>query len=1181
MARALTKDILRSMRSSIGRFLAILIIVALGVGFFAGLRMTAPYLKSAADAYYDNTALCDFWVTDSVGLDDKAIEQLRKVDGVLGVMPERQADALANVGQTQYAVRVHGIDMETVRAGGQTDGTSATSDDENYLNRPILVSGSWPKDAHECVISAQAASDDGIQIGDTVKLTKSARKGSLSDTFRNTTFTIVGFVRSPYYVSENVLGATTLGDGTLDDFMLVDASAFAKGLPYTGAYVSVVGARELKSGSDAYKALIAQEKAKLSDEGAQIAADRTKRVRDQAQKKLDKAKASLQANKKRADNTFATSGEKLDDAKAQLDSAKQQLEDGQEKLDANAVKLADNKKKLADARATYEESRASYEKKRAAALKKLDDAQATLDEKKKQVDELASQLATMKDQLKQLDAALAQTSRAELEAQQAQLADGIATLDASIAQIQALIDAGQGTPALEAQLASLKAQREDLANKKAQVDAALASYSEWEKQRAELDAAIKQMEPQVTAAQDQIKQAQDELTDKRTSTLALLDAAKKRLDSAGKTLKDNEAKLAQGETELNSAREKLNSGRSSYESGLSSYEEHRATYQTEKQKAQTKLANAEDRLAKAQKKIDDMKEAEWYTLDRTKIAGVETFSNDIGHVDRIATVFPLIFFLVAALVALTTITRMVEEDRVLIGTYKALGYSNRTIMSKYVWYALLASGIGAALGIAVLANFLPIFVFSAYSVLYKVPAVSVSLDPGIVALSAGLGIGLTLLAVAVTSVREKPAELMLPRAPKPGKRILLERIKPLWTRIGFSWKVTLRNIFRYKQRFFMAIIGIAGCTALMLTGFGLHDSINDIIDKQYGEGGVLSYNLTVRLDDNASAAQDQQVRTLLDDKDRVSDYLPVSDQNMCVSACPPPGQSRAAGDVNTKRIEMIVPKSTADFSNYTELRTRVGHTPVTLDDEGAVISEKLAEELGVAIGDDLLIFDQGSTGDAEGTGRTVAIAAITEDYTIEHVYLTPGCYRQVMGSDPDFNTYLCKVPGDGPQLTVLANDLRDRDGVSTVHDSSSTVEFYRTSLSSVNAVVVLLTACAALLAFAVIYNLTNINIEERVREIATLKVLGFNVREENAYIFREVIILSILGALVGLVLGIGMEQFVVLAAESDQVMFGRDIHLSSFAFSFALTLVFTVVIMFGMRGKLGKISMVNSLKSVD
>lgn len=790
----------------------------------------------------------------------------------------------------------------------------------------------------------------------------------------------------------------------------------------------------------------------------------------------------------------------------------------------------------------------------------------------------------MKSQLAKLNAALGRTSLSQLQSQKSQLSAGIDELDAAIAQMQAAVDAGAADEDLKGQLSTQKKKRAELAKKMKQVEKAITSYKEADKQRTRLESAIRQMTPQVSKAQSQIKTAQSTLTAQRNKAIRKFDSAKKKLESASTTLKQSEAKLAKGESALSAARKKLAKSRASYQSGMKSYRKSLAAYHAQKQKAEKSLAKAKKHLDKAQEKIDDIETADWYVLDRTKIAGVECFANDIDSVDRIAQVFPLIFFLVAALVALTTITRMVEEDRVLIGTYKALGYSNGAIMSKYVWYALLASGIGSVLGIAVLANFLPAFILSAYSVEYEVPATPVSLDPGIVALSAGLGIGITLLAAVAsvaTSLREKPAALMLPRAPKAGKRILLERIKPLWSRLGFSWKVTWRNIFRYKQRFFMAIIGVAGCTALMLTGFGLHDSINDLVDKQYGEGGVQSYNLKVQLEDTVSAGQRQQVESLLEDDSRVSGYTAVDDQNKYVSAKPSSGASQTSDDLDTKRVEMVVPKDISEFASYMQLRTRVGQTPLTLDDTGAIISEKLAEELGVSVGDKVLLFDQSTTGDAEGTGREVTVAGITEDYTTEHVYLTPACYKQVTGQEPSFDTYLCKTSGGQQERTDLEDDLSQTEGVSTVSDSSSTIDYYRSSLSSVRAVVALLIVAAALLAFVVIYNLTNINIEERIREIATLKVLGFNSREENAYIFREVIILSVVGALVGLLLGAWMEQYVVLAAESSQVMFGRDIHATSFLFSFLLTLVFTVVIMLFMRGKLAKVSMVDSLKSVD
>ena len=564
-----------------------------------------------------------------------------------------------------------------------------------------------------------------------------------------------------------------------------------------------------------------------------------------------------------------------------------------------------------------------------------------------------------------------------------------------------------------------------------------------------------------------------------------------------------------------------------------------------------------------------------YVLDLTKNIGAESFKSDAGRIDQIAQVFPFLFFLVAALVSLTTMTRMVEEERVLIGTFKALGYSKARITSKYLIYAIVASGVGAIIGIVALSKFLPWFIMGAYAIIYAVPCRPCPIDPAMTAAAAGLGVGITVIATwfaAASTLRERPAFLMLPRAPKAGKRILLERIRPVWRRLSFSWKVTSRNLFRYKRRFIMAIVGIAGCTALLLTGLGLQNAINDIIDKQYGE--LYHYNTIVRMDSDSTDDEKSQVEQRVEE-DASGEYAWLATANKQAQSI----SDDDGADVSQHRVDIVVPEHPDTFSNFITMRTREGHEELALSDDGVLVSEKLAMELSLEVGSKFSIFDEDAVGDATGDGREVTVAGIMENYVGHYVYFTPTLYEQVMGEEPVFTTLYANEVEDEGAREVLSDELLATNGVKTVTYNDETIDSYRTMLKSVDSVVVVLVIAAALLAFVVLYNLTNINITERVREIATLKVLGFTPREVDAYIYRETLLLAVIGALVGLLLGIVMEGFVVVTAEVDQVMFGRDIHAASFIIAFLLTMVFSVIVTLAMRPKLRRIDMVESLKS--
>ena len=606
----------------------------------------------------------------------------------------------------------------------------------------------------------------------------------------------------------------------------------------------------------------------------------------------------------------------------------------------------------------------------------------------------------------------------------------------------------------------------------------------------------------------------------------------------------------------------------------------RAQLGQQQAQAEQQFADAEAQLADAQAEIDAMEPPELYVLDRTQSEGAASYQADSERMDSIADVFPAMFFLVAALVALTTMTRMVENERIEIGTYKALGYGTGTIACKYLAYAGAASVTGAVIGIAVLSQILPYIVMRAYAIIYAVPAPPLPLpvQPGAALLSGGLGVGVTLLCTwfaVVSSLRETPSRLMLPRPPKAGKRILLEHVGPLWRRMSFSWKVTCRNIFRYKRRFLMTLIGISGCTALMLVGFGLHDSIWDIIDNQFGT--IQHYNTVVSLDANATDGDLESVRRMLREHD-ATELTRVDVQNMQVAG---------TDDADPLAVQVIVPQKAAALSDVITFRERVGHTSVAFDDDAVLVTEKAAATLGLHVGDELTLYRQDGMGNATGGGARAPVTGIVENYVGNMVYVGPEAWRQAAAQDDGMDAELAyrttyAVTPDGQRARDdLSADLREVPHLSTVGFTAISIETYSTMLSSINLIVVVLIVSAAVLAFIVLYNLTNINIGERVREIATLKVLGFTRGEVNAYIFREIAILSLVGDLFGLALGTWLEGFVITTVEVDVVMFGRIIHPLSYLYAFLLTLVFSGVVVLAMRGRLDKVDMVESLKSVD
>lgn len=1157
MKNAFAKETVRSITHSLGRFLAIAAIVALGTGFYAGLRMTAPDMKLAADEFFDGTALMDVRVLSTMGLTDADIAALHQVDGVESVMPAYETDVMVRVGDEQYATRVHSLPASASESD-TSDGVHARSDDPDYLNRPILVEGSWPERAGECVLSANLVVNSGARIGDAVTVVEGVQ--DVDETLTTRTYKVVGLVNAPYYATSSSMGSTTLGTGSIQQFMYVPEGDFSTDLPFTEAFVTVKGAADERASSESYDARVVAVEDRIKEMAPEREQARVDGLKEEAQKRLDQKRAEYESQKMEVQSQLDQAKRQLDDAAATIAQSEQQLADGQVEHDRGTAQLAEQQEsarrqlssaeqQIADGQAQVDEARPRIE----AASAQLQDAWAQWQQG---ADALADARVRWQQQSDALDAGVHQAERSitDLNARIAFLEEQLQTatdpveierLQAEKAAAQTALASAQATlDALNAQKPALDRACEQLEAQQRQVDAAQSALAGQQ-------AAFDQQKAQFDASVQQLDQARSELSAARVQADAQIAAAQRQLEAAA--------------AQLESGRSQLEQGKADYQSGL-------AEYERQKTEASDKLADAERQLTKAQKQIDDLAAPEWMVMDRDANYGVASFEADANRVDSIAQVFPFIFFLVAALVALTTMTRMVEEERALIGTFKALGYRRGRIAGKYLVYAAVASGAGSLVGVAVLSQVLPAVIMRAYGIIYFVPNLPVPLpiDPFFALLSAGMGVGVTLAATleaAVATLRERPALLMLPRAPKAGKRILLERATPLWKRLSFTWKVTFRNLFRYKKRFVMTVIGIAGCTALLLTGLGLSDAINDIIDKQFRD--LTKYNVTITLDDDASKESRQAVDAVLDDSRLASGHAAVDRQNLLASG---PGKS----DV---RIELVVPQEPGSFRQFFDLRTRVGHHPVELADDGLVLAEKLADELGVSAGDTVTLTEQDSIGNATNTSYEATVTGVVENYVYNYAFMGPKLYERLTGEAPTFSTVLTIASTDSSARADLVETLQATDGVKTVASNDETIDAYHDMLSSVNMIVVVLVVAAAALAFIVLYNLTNINITERMREIATLKVLGFTPREMNAYIFRETFLLAAIGCAVGLVLGVWMEGFVVVTAEVDQVMFGRTIHALSFLWAFLLTMLFTLLVMLAMRGKLARIDMVESLKS--
>ena len=1110
MPRALFTEITRTIKGSLARFLAIAGIVALGCGFFAGLKMASPDMQEAAHTFYENQHLYDLRVISTLGLSEKDVSALASVEGVEAVMPSRTVDIMATLTSSQSTARV-----SSFRPG--------------ELNQPIVVEGRLPQGPYECVMSADPKKRADISLGQQIELPDTSNGVHL----KGGSYTVVGFVNAPTYPYVSNFGTTSLGNGIVQQFVYVTEDAFADDDLYTEVYVTVQGATRYKSGSSAYQSAVDSVAERITQMNPSLAALRLQELKDDAQTQVDEARQKLEQSRQEAADKLGDAQKKLDDAEAQISAQQQKLDDGQKQYDTGRQQLT--------------ASRYSAEQ----------------------------QFAQAEAQITASEAQIAQGT-AELSAGEAQYQAGLAAFNAgqaTFAQQKSAFEAGRDAflAGLAAQgitastLEEAQQQLSALGLPTSQVDALLATQAQISAAEAELASQqqalaaareeLDQRTAQLHEAESQVAQARQDLAEARLATADQLSAAQEKLAASL-------SRLNAGQTALQNAEAQTNEGRQSLE-------DQRA--EVEKQ-----LADGQAKIDEAQKKIDELKEPDVYVLDRTKEIGIAAYQADSERINDIANVFPLMFFLVAALVSLTSMTRMVSEERTLIGVHKALGYSTVQIATKYLLYALSASLLGAVIGIACLSQVLPGVIVSAYGSIYTIPnggaPYPIQLDS---ALLSGLsGIGITLLstmAAVLSSLKEEPSSLMLPKAPKAGSKILLERVEPLWSRLSFSWKVTIRNLVRYKRRLIMTLVGIAGCTALLLVAFGLRDSISDIIDNQWP--AISHYDYIVGMTSDVSSEEADQINAELNQVGATNIHR-ITRENVLLES-----PTQKAGSLT--RTTIMTSNSLQDMAGLATLRNRLSGQAIELEEDSVVITEKLAKRLGVGVGDTIQVYAQDRIGNASGEPSTLTITGVAENYVGSYLYVGPSAWRSLGIQDDATDGCYATLPEDQTTRDAFGEKLINQAGVATVDDVNEAIHTYKESLAVVNRVVAILIVAADLLAFIVLYNLTNINIEERIREIASLKVLGFTRHEVDAYVFREIALLAVFGALFGLVLGTYLEGFVVQTAEIDLVMFGRAIHAPSYWFAFGLTLVFSLLVYVAMRPKLKNIDMVESLKSVE
>jgi putative ABC transport system permease protein len=1057
MRKTFFKNLFRDIRKTLSRFLSIVIIIAMGVAFYAGVRATSPDMKESVDFYFSETEFMDFKLISTLGLTEDDVLEVLKLKDVKSAKGSFSLDAIVSKDKQELVVNVNSIPSE--------DG----------INNVKIITGRLAQNNNEVVVEAEFLKENKFKIGDVIEL-KSGIDTKIGDDLKNSTFKIVGTALSPLYLSAQ-RQLSSVGNGAVKGFIYILPDVF-KSEVFTEIYVksNIKQSKNSLLVNEDYKKKSKSLEQNLKDLGVIRSKVRYSKVLGDAQSKINTAEEELNASKKEAGDKFSEGYKKINDAKAKISQGKAELAKNQSIFN----------KKEAQGKSQIEEGK-----------KKLVKSQLDLNLGKKQAaNNISSSMAVKVSEAKK-----------QLESDPSN--EIYKTQYNGINEIYVENIVGKD---FDSMYNSLKT-----------------------------NSALEQIKPFF------------EIELLRNN----FDSSKSQIDFGLDELDKQEKLIKQGKLDLAAGSKKLQDGEKQIDQNL-------LKLKSEEDKANTKIKDGEAEIKKNKDKINDIEEPDFYVLGRNANVGYETYRQDSDRIDNIGKSFPLIFFLVAALVSLTTMTRMVGENRTEIGTFKALGYSRLAIVSHYLIYALTASITGSIIGVSFGFRLFPPLIMNAYATLYSIPYSLTPFNVSLAMQSSLIAILFTTLAAALATLeelREEPASLMRPKPPKAGKTVLLEKVTFIWKRLSFTNKVTARNIFRYKQRFFMTVIGIATCTGLMITGFGLKSGITGAVESQFTK--IYTYDMVSTLSSDMDVNEKNTTKAKIMEDDNVKSVLFTYTKN---------------GTVNLNKSGkedafVIVTENEEEINNYINLSMK--DTKLNLTGNGIIITQKLSKLTNKTIGDTLEITMNDKVVKAEITG-------VTEHYLQHYIYMSSDYYKKLTGDTLKFNGFygLIKSTSDSAELstTKILTSIKNVGAVS--YKNKSHFDFNKTT-KSINSVVMILIISAGVLAFVVIYNLTNININERKRELSTIKLLGFYDNELALYIYRENIILTVIGSLTGIYVGILLNNFVINAAETNVMMFMRKIDPIYFVYSVLLTIFFSIIVNLVMYREFGNIDMIESLKSAE
>ena len=1066
MKSMMKRNTFREIKKSFGRYFAILAIVALGVAFFSGLKITQSVMVHSADVYLKDLQFYDYRLVSTLGFTEENVEALAEKEDVRAAEGAISAEVLyKDAGENERVIKMHSITEK--------------------VNKLKLVAGEMPQSADECVVDSALFSEDAI--GSKLVLSENNTTDDL-DKFAYKEYTITGLVQSPCYIQFE-RGNTSIGNGRISGFAYILKDGFAVDYD-TEIYIKFDEDYDIYS--DEYDSYMDAKEADWEAYTKEQADIRYEKIVKDAQDELDEKKEELE--------------EKRAEAEAELESAKQQLTDGE-------TEISDGKNQIASAKTEL-----------SAKASELQSGKDALSSKAAELESASQQISGQESALAAKKAEYEQGLNAYLAAKQ-QVTDQRNSLEAAKAQLT------ENTPGYEEMLAQIEAGLTEVAGAEAELNA----------KNAELEAAAGQL----SSAESQLAAAKQQIED-----------GKNALAAAEAELTDGENQLAAAKEQIEEKEDQLEAAETELADGLLQYQENQSEFDEQMQ-------DADDQIADEQSKIDEIEKPETYVLARNTNVGYVCLKNDSGVVKGIANVFPVFFFLVAALICMTTMNRMVEEQRTQIGVLKALGFSEGKIMGKYLFYSGSAAISGTLIGYVLGIHFFPLVIITAYGIVYKMGGIYYvsDLPLALVSLTVAVfcSVGTTWLSCH-KELKEVAADLMRPKAPKAGKRVFLEHVPFIWKRLKFLQKVSVRNIVRYKKRFFMMVIGISGCTALLVMGFGVRDSVVAVADQQYEEIQLYDIGVTLKAGKMPGEADLKSLDSALEKENAAGMYAMEKTIDLVT-------------DKGTKSIHMVAVENPDEVGDFISLHTKK-QEPIAYPKEGeAVLSKKVAETYAVKKGDTILLRD------SDNNEMHLKVTGICENHIYNYVYIAPESYEKQIG-DVVFKNVYVRLP-DASDIHEVSAVLMKADGVTAVTVNSDMLSRISQMMSCMNYIVIIIIICAGALAFIVLYNLNNINITERVREIATIKVLGFYPKETASYVFRENMVLTAIGCGLGLILGKWFHRFVMGEIQIDMVSFNVQINAVSYLFSVLLTMGFAWIVNCMMTGKLERINMAESLKSID